>query len=106
MKKCRVCHIPLEGAISKIIGPALKRRPSQDDPTLCSRCASKNKAPRTYVCSICRRPIDEESALTHVKAEEYLLELIRKDHPQWKEEEGACLRCVEYYRELIRKAKI
>jgi hypothetical protein len=59
-----------------------------------------------YVCRICKRVVDEKTALTHIKAEEYLLGLIKKDHPEWKESDPACPQCVDYYRVLIKKAKI
>ena len=61
---------------------------------------------RDYICQICNREIDENTALTHIKTEEYLLGLIKKDHPEWKENDSACPQCVAYYRELIKKAKI
>ena len=67
---------------------------------------SKKDTKKNYTCQICERAVDEANALTHIKAEEYLLELIRKDHPEWKEDKKTCPKCVEYYRELIKKAKI
>lgn len=107
MKRCRICKVPLEGAVSKILKTVLRCYPSQEDPGLCNRCAPSSKKKRgTYVCSICNRPVNEASALTHVKAEEYLLGLIKKDHPEWKEGEGTCPACIDYYRELIKKAQI
>jgi len=105
MKRCRKCKVPLEGTVSKIIKKVLRTYPSEQDAGLCNRCAAKEK-PGTYVCQICDRSIDEASALTHVKAEEYLLHLIRKDHPEWKESKGTCPECIDYYRQLIKKARI
>lgn len=106
MKKCGVCQAPLEGPASKWARIFPRRSPSKDDPALCGRCAKKKKPNASYVCQICLRPVDEADALTHVKAEEYLLELILKDHPEWKEENATCPRCIGYYRELKVKAKI
>ena len=105
MKRCSRCKVPLEGAVSKILKTILKIRPSQSDPSLCNHCA-KDTHPEAYVCQICNRTIDERNALTHIKAEEYLLELIRKDHPEWKENKETCPHCLEYYRALIKKAQI
>ena len=68
--------------------------------------AKKGHNPKNYTCQICNRAVDESTALTHIKAEEYLLGLIKKDHPEWKEDKGTCHKCVEYYRELIKKARI
>ncbi|MBM3250255.1 MAG: hypothetical protein FJZ09_05355 [Candidatus Omnitrophica bacterium] len=59
-----------------------------------------------YRCQICDREIDEFVALAHIKAEEYLLDLILRDHPEWKEDEKTCRKCVEYYRRLVKETEI
>jgi hypothetical protein len=59
-----------------------------------------------YRCSICDRDIDDYAGLAHAKAEEYLIELIRKDHPEWKEGEKTCPKCIEYYRKLVKETEI
>lgn len=59
-----------------------------------------------YKCHICERMIDEQCALTHVKAEEYLISLIKKDHPQWKDKDSLCSECVDYYRKLVKDGEI
>jgi hypothetical protein len=61
---------------------------------------------KKYRCKLCNRDIDEKVALSHIKAEEYLIELIRKDHPQWKKEDDTCYTCLEYYRKLIKDAEL
>lgn len=107
MKRCRSCKVPLEGFWGKTLAKLLGVKLSAENPEVCNKCAvSVKKQKGNYVCSICQRVIDEEKALTHVKSEEYLLELIRKDHPEWKEEHGACPKCLDYYRQLVKEAKI
>ncbi|MBI4982492.1 MAG: hypothetical protein HZC15_05095 [Candidatus Omnitrophica bacterium] len=59
-----------------------------------------------YHCQICDRDIDDFVSISHVKAEEYLIELIRKDHPEWNESSKACKKCVEYYRKLVKETEI
>lgn len=59
-----------------------------------------------YKCQICNREIDDFVSIAHIKAEEYLLDLIRKAHPEWKEDAQTCHRCVEYYRKLVKDAEI
>ena len=59
-----------------------------------------------YKCHICNRDIDDFASLTHIKAEEYLIELIRKDHPEWKDDSKACPKCVDYYRKLVQDGEI
>lgn len=105
MKRCQKCRVPLEGRMAVILGKIFRITSSKNNPTLCNRCAPDTKK-GSYVCRICNREIDEKNALTHVKAEEYLLGLIKKDHPEWKENSCACPECIAYYRELIKKAEI
>ena len=59
-----------------------------------------------YKCQICEREIDEFAALSHIKAEEYLIQLILKDHPEWKKNGKTCQKCVEYYRKLVKDSEI
>jgi hypothetical protein len=60
----------------------------------------------THKCQICDREIDDFASIAHVKAEEYLIELILKDHPEWREKDKTCLKCVEYYRKLVKETEI
>ena len=59
-----------------------------------------------HICQICGREIDDSVALAHIKAEEYIIELIRKEHPEWDKEKTTCDLCLEYYRELIKRTEI
>ncbi len=68
--------------------------------------SKKNKTSKQYKCQICGRQIDTKAALMHVKAEEYLINLIRKDHPKWKNGSKACDACADYYRKLVNDAEI
>jgi hypothetical protein len=42
----------------------------------------------------------------HAKAEEYMINLIKKDHPEWNKGKKTCNACIDYYRELVKKAEI
>ena len=59
-----------------------------------------------YRCQICDRDIDDFAGIAHVKAEEYLMELIIKDHPEWKKHKKTCHECIDYYRKLVKDAEI
>ncbi|NQT28131.1 MAG: hypothetical protein HQ570_00865 [Candidatus Omnitrophica bacterium] len=61
---------------------------------------------KRYKCQICGRMIHEAHSLEHAKAEEYLLDLIKKDHPKWKHQDSTCGECIEYYRKLINQSEI
>ncbi|MBL7131385.1 MAG: hypothetical protein ISS45_08315 [Candidatus Omnitrophica bacterium] len=104
MERCKKCKVPLTGFLSKI-SRLIGVKPSEKYPGICNKCESKVQ-PGKYVCQICSREIDESVALTHVKAEEYLLELIRRDHPEWKVDKNTCQQCIDYYRVLVKKAEI
>lgn len=67
---------------------------------------TKEKRNKQYKCHICGRGIDEKCALMHVKTEEYLIDLIKKDHPNWRNDSSACSECIAYYRKLIKDAEI
>jgi len=59
-----------------------------------------------YTCQICERDIDDFASIAHIKAEEYLLDLIRRDHPEWHETKKTCHKCVEYYRKLVKENEV
>lgn len=103
MERCKKCNVPLSGILSTIPKKLLGVESSLRFPDLCNKCEPKEG---TYSCQICGRDIDESAAMMHVKTEEYLLELIRRDHPQWKEKQGTCHTCLDYYRKLVKDAEI
>lgn len=47
-------------------------------------------------CTLC----EEEAADLYRITEKYVLDLIRSEHPEWIESNGACKKCVEYYKAL------
>jgi hypothetical protein len=50
-----------------------------------------------------RCPLCGESATElHVEIERVTIDLITRDHPDWRQADGSCPRCLEYYRGLVR----
>ncbi len=49
-------------------------------------------------CPLCKQEIEERMLDIHVRKERVVIDLIKKKHPEWVEEDGACPRCIEYYR--------
>jgi hypothetical protein len=47
-------------------------------------------------CKICNEEVDSLSQV----AERWVLDFIKKQHPQWVQEDGACPKCIEYYESL------
>lgn len=105
MVKCKHCGVPLSGFLNIIPAMLFQVKPSSSDPILCNRCAAREKEKR-YKCHLCGRMIHENRSLEHIKAEEYFVNLIRKDHSHWGEREPSGKECVDYYRQLIQKAEI
>lgn len=54
------------------------------------------------VCKLCGKPTE---SLYHV-TEQLVLDMIRRDHPDWVEADGSCRRCVEYYEGLDDALKV
>ena len=114
MRKCKVCKVPLSGALSAISKLLFRVKPSASDPAVCNKCVEAPKEtspqdavePKKYKCEICQRMIDEDRGLEHVKAEEYIIELIKKDHPQWRDKTATCKECLDYYRRLVNEAEV
>ena len=106
MRRCKICKFPLDGFLSSIGKLFLRVRPSSQNPEICNKCADIQTEPKQYQCQICQRMVHKEHAIMHAKAEEYLINLIKKDHPQWQQKGPTCKECIEYYRKLIKEAEI
>jgi hypothetical protein len=115
MVRCRLCKVPLTGFLSIIGKTFFNIKSSNHDPEVCSKCvdgqivahrSNEKLKDKTYKCQICNRAIHEKHAIEHVKTEEYLIELIKKNHPQWHHKEPTCRECIEYYRKLVKDAEI
>ena len=59
-----------------------------------------------YQCPRCGRYIEGSNVLAHAKAEEYLVGLIKRDHPEWVEPDGTCSPCKTYYQALVERTGI
>ena len=66
----------------------------------------EEKQDALYRCQICNRMIHKDHALEHIKAEEYLLRLLKKDHPEWEATTPLAPKCIQYYRTLVTLTEI
>ena len=48
------------------------------------------------LCPLCGDPASE----LHLDVERVVLELITRDHPEWKRADGSCPGCLSYYQDL------
>lgn len=66
--------------------------------------ASADRPPRTPTvhCSLCGDDVPPDHWTAHRDVENFVLVEIRRLHPEWIEESGACRRCLRAYRLLGR----
>jgi hypothetical protein len=48
-------------------------------------------------CALCG---EESPSLAHLDVERINLELITRDHPEWRSADGSCAACLSYYEDL------
>ncbi len=53
-------------------------------------------------CTLCHQDTED---LYHI-AEQYVLNIIKKEHPEWVDQNGACIKCIEHYKALDNAIKI
>ena len=52
------------------------------------------------VCLLCKQEVDQELIELHIQKERMIIKLIKEKNPDWMEENGACPKCIEYYRAI------
>ncbi len=51
-------------------------------------------------CPICNRFVNEDILEVCQEAEDWILQSIRRAHPDWVEKDGTCSRCISYYKSI------
>lgn len=51
-------------------------------------------------CPICKKMVSENLVDTCESAHQYVIDNIKKKHPNWVEKDGACPKCIEYYKKI------
>jgi hypothetical protein len=49
------------------------------------------------MCPLCGSEVTKKTFQVHFETEKYVLDRIAKEHPDWKESDGSCTKCLEYY---------
>ncbi len=52
------------------------------------------------LCPICKKHVDENIVGVCRDAEQWIIDSIRRAHPEWVEKDGTCSKCLDYYRSL------
>ncbi len=56
------------------------------------------------ICPLCGESVDDASKVVHREIDEWLLQLVLQDHPDWKQSDGACGKCWKDIARLKREA--
>ena len=51
-----------------------------------------------YTCPLCASQIDEEFRTLHEDAERWIIDRIKRQHPEWVSSDGACHRCIDTFK--------
>lgn len=58
----------------------------------------KNRAKK--LCPICKKQKEDLIVNICTDAYKFVIKRIKEGHPDWIEEDGACPKCIEYYKKL------
>lgn len=55
-----------------------------------------------YICGVCGERLNRDLLGFKKHTEEHIVEIVKKDNPQWVEESGICPKCLEYYQKQLK----
>ena len=61
---------------------------------------SQQSEQRSEICPVCGGSHHPEVAGLLALCEQWTIDQIKKDHPEWVEADGLCPKCLEYYMKL------
>ena len=54
-----------------------------------------------YNCSVCQKIVEGDMVVYMDHTQDHIIDLVKRDHPQWVEANGICKPCYEYYKAEI-----
>jgi hypothetical protein len=51
-------------------------------------------------CPVCGKVSEEDMIRLCEEAQGWIIDTIRRAHPDWVEKDGSCSKCLEYYKKL------
>jgi len=54
-----------------------------------------------FVCPTCREEIPRDLLVIVPHTENHIVEVIKKQHPDWVESSGICKKCYEHYKQQL-----
>jgi len=55
-----------------------------------------------YKCSLCGQVVLSDLKKYFDHTEDHIIDIIKKDHPNWVAEDGMCLKCQEHYKRQLK----
>jgi len=55
-----------------------------------------------FICPTCGKHIPRDLLIIIPHTEEHIVEVIKKEHPEWIGQDGICKKCYEYYKEQLK----
>ncbi len=56
----------------------------------------------SYKCSVCGKTVSADLSKFVQHTERHIVDLIKKQHPDWVEDNGVCRKCMDYYRKQMK----
>jgi len=56
-----------------------------------------------YQCSVCHEEVAHDLLKYIDHTEAHIIDEIKSAHPEWKEKEGLCPKCIEYYKREMKQ---
>ncbi len=54
-----------------------------------------------YICPVCKKAFKRDLGVVIPHMEGHIVDVIKKKHPDWAEENGTCHKCYIYYKEQM-----
>jgi hypothetical protein len=58
-----------------------------------------------FSCPICKQTIPYELKAVMSHQDEHVVEQIKKNHPDWAQDDGICRKCYDYYKSQVRSQR-
>ena len=55
-----------------------------------------------FICPTCNKNMPRDLLVVIPHTEEHIVDVIKKNHPEWVEADGICKKCYEYYKKQMR----
>jgi hypothetical protein len=55
-----------------------------------------------YRCNVCQKKFPGDMMVFREHIEVHIVDLVKKDFPQWVEKDGLCRKCVDYYHHQLK----